>query len=71
MTGHANTAVTPLAALRRKSVRRALALAVLLACVAGLSALSLFNRRAAASNPPAVAAQMDKMQQPRDEEKKE
>jgi len=35
-------------------MRRALTLAILLACVAGLSALSVFNRRAAASNSAAA-----------------
>jgi c(7)-type cytochrome triheme protein len=62
LTGKSNIADASPSAPRRRSrsnARRALALAVLLACVAGLSALSLFNRRAvasAASNAPAAVA---------------
>jgi c(7)-type cytochrome triheme protein len=58
MKGRGNTAVAPLAVLRRRNVRRALALVVSLACVVALIALSVFNRRAvaasAASNSPAT-----------------
>jgi c(7)-type cytochrome triheme protein len=50
LMGKGNSAVAPFAVPRRPlRVRRTLALAVLLTCVAGLSALSLFNRRAIAS----------------------
>lgn len=66
--GDAGTAVAPPGAPRRSGVvaglrrRRALAaLAILLACVAGLSALSLFNRRAVASAASAVEPQQQQM----------
>jgi c(7)-type cytochrome triheme protein len=59
-----NAAVATLAVPRSPlRVRRALALAVLLACVAGLSALSLFNRRAAASAASNSSAAVEPQQQ--------
>lgn len=65
--GHGNASVAPHVALRRRSVRRAVALAVLLACVVCVSALSFFNRRAAASAassaPMAAAVAVEPQQQ--------
>ena len=54
VTEQVSAARAPLAAPRRRRVRQSLTLAVLLACIAGLSALSVFNGRAAASLPPAT-----------------
>jgi c(7)-type cytochrome triheme protein len=68
VTGIDDTAVAPLATpgrkrVRRRNVRHTLALAVLLAGVATLVALSIFNRRAAASVAPNSPAPVAPQQQ--------
>jgi c(7)-type cytochrome triheme protein len=65
VTGDDNAVAAPLDAPRRRSssVRRAVSLAVSLACVVGLSAVSVFNGRAAASAASNAPATVESQQQ--------